>query len=117
MLTKQKSPSLPRNLALATSGELQIMFSRKSKSAIPPLFDGPEVLSSASDKAKLFPINFFNNSDLDDSGFSLPSFSCRTDLKLHNNSVTTKMVKMVMRNLDSSKAPGLECIPVVALKN
>ena len=29
-----------------------------SKSAIPPLFSSPEVLSSASDKAKLFPENF-----------------------------------------------------------
>ena len=39
----------------------------KSKSAIPPLFNGPEVLSSASDKAKLFAKNFFKNSNLDDS--------------------------------------------------
>ena len=30
----------------------------KGKSAIPPLFNGPEVLSSASDKAKLFPESF-----------------------------------------------------------
>ena len=30
----------------------------KGKSAIPPLFNGPEVLSTASDKAKLFPENF-----------------------------------------------------------
>ena len=39
----------------------------KSKSAIPPLFNGPEVLSSASDKAKLFAKNFPKNSNLDDS--------------------------------------------------
>ena len=30
----------------------------KGKSAIPPLFNGPEVLSSASNKAKLFAENF-----------------------------------------------------------
>ena len=30
----------------------------KGKSAIPPLFNGPEVLSSASEKAKLFAKNF-----------------------------------------------------------
>ena len=30
----------------------------KGKSATPPLYNGPEVLSSASDKAKLFPKNF-----------------------------------------------------------
>ena len=33
----------------------------KGKSAIPPLFNGPEVLSSASDKAKLFAKNFSEN--------------------------------------------------------
>ena len=38
----------------------------KGKSAIPPLFNGPEVLSSASDKAKLFAENFSKNSNLDD---------------------------------------------------
>ena len=54
----------------------------KGKSAIPPLFNGPEVLSSASDKAKLFAENFFMNSNLDDSGISLPLFSSRTNLKL-----------------------------------
>ena len=46
----------------------------KGKSAIPPLFNGPEVLSSASDKAKLFPEQFCMNSNLDDSGISLPVF-------------------------------------------
>ena len=46
----------------------------KGKSAIPPLFNGPEVLSSASDKAKLFAKNFSKNSNLDDSGISLPVF-------------------------------------------
>ena len=43
----------------------------KGKSAIHPLFNGPEVLSSASDKAKLFAENFSLNSNLDDSGISL----------------------------------------------
>ena len=71
MLLKQKSPSLPRNLALETFGELLIVLN-KGKSAIPPLFNRPEVLSSASDKAKLFAKNFSKNSNLDDSGISLP---------------------------------------------
>ena len=86
----------------------------KGKSAIPPLFNGPEVLSSASDKAKLFAKNFSKNSNLDDSGISLPVFPSRTNLKLHNISITPKMVKKVITNLDSSKASG---IPVVVLKN
>ena len=80
----------------------------KSKSAIPPLFNGPEVLSSASDKAKLFVKNFSKNSNLDDSGTSLPVFPSRTNLKLHNISII---------HLHSSKAAGPDCIPVVVLKN
>ena len=47
----------------------------------------------------------------------LSFFSSRTNLKLHNISVTLKMVKKVMTNLDSSKASGPDCIPVVILKN
>ena len=81
------------------------------------LFNGPEMLSSASDKAKLFAENFSNNSNLDDSGISLPVFPSRTDFKLHNISVISKMVKKVIMNLDLSKASGPDCIPVVVLKN
>ena len=36
----------------------------KGKSAISPLFNGPDVLSSASDKAILFPENFSKDSNL-----------------------------------------------------
>ena len=72
----------------------------KTKSAIPPLFNGPEMLSSASDKAKLFAKNFPKNSNLDGSGIYLPIFPSRTNLKLHNISITPKMVKKVITNLD-----------------
>ena len=44
----------------------------KGKSAIPPLFNILEVLSSVSEEAKLFAKNFFKNSNLYDSGISLP---------------------------------------------
>ena len=67
----------------------------KGKSAIPPLFNGPEVLSSASDKAKLFAENFSKNSNVDDSGNS----------------------QKIITNLDLSKVSGPDCIPVVVLKN
>ena len=90
---------------------------KKGKSAIPPLFNRPEVLSSASDKAKLFAENFSLNSNLDDSGVSLPVFPSRTNLKLHIISVTPKIVRKVVINLDLSKASGPDCIPVVVLKN
>ena len=74
------------------------------------------MLSSASDKAKLFAENFSKNSNLDDSGISLPVFPSRTNLKLHNISVTPRMVKNIIMNLDSSNACGPDCIPVVVLK-
>ena len=51
------------------------------------------LVSSASDKARLFAKNVSVNSNLDDSGISLPVFPSRTNLKLHNISVTSKMVK------------------------
>ena len=89
----------------------------KGKSAIPPLFNGPEVLSSASDKAKLFAENFSVNSNLDDSGISLPVFSSRTNLKLHKIFVTPKMVEKVIMNIDLSKTSGPDCILVVVIKN
>ena len=89
----------------------------KGKSAIRPQFSGPEVLSSASDKVKLFAENFSKNSNLDDSGISLPVFPSRINLKLHNIFVTSKMVQKVIINLDLSKGPGPDCIPAVVLKN
>ena len=75
------------------------------------------MLSSTSDKTKLFAENFSKNSNLDDSGISLLVFPSRTNLKLQNISVTSKMVKKVIMNLDLSKAFGPNCILVVVLKN
>ena len=61
MLMKQTSPSLLRNLALGTFGELPIVFSTKTNL--------PYLLYS-----KLFAENFSKNSNLDDS-ISLYLFS------------------------------------------
>ena len=47
----------------------------------------------------------------------VPVFPSRTNLKLHNISITPKTVKKIITNLDSSKASGPDCIPVVNLKN
>ena len=85
----------------------------KGKSAISPLFNSPQVLSSASYKAQLFAENFSKYCNLDDPSISLPVFPTRTNLKLHNNYAIPKMVKKVIMNLDWSKASGLFCIPVV----
>ena len=89
----------------------------KVEYAITPLFNGPDLLSSASDKVKLFAKNFSKKSNRDDSGISWPIFSSRTNLKLHNISITRRMVEKVKTNLDSSKASGPDCIPLVVLKN
>ena len=68
-------------------------------------------------KQKLFTKNFPKSSNLDDLSISLHVFPCRSNLKLYNISVTPKMVKKVIMNLDSLKVSGPDCIPVVALKN
>ena len=117
MLTKQKSPLLPRNVAFGDFWRIANSVLSKGKSAIPPLFNKPDVLSSASDKAKLFAENYSLNSNLDDSGIFLRFFPSRTNLKLHNISVTLKMAKKVVMNLDLSKASGPDCITVVVPKN
>ena len=75
------------------------------------------MLSSASSKAKLFAKNFSKNSNLEVSSIPLPVFPSRTNLKLHNISITSSMVKKVITNLDSSKASVPDCILVVVLKN
>ena len=75
------------------------------------------MLSSASDKAKLFAKNISENFNLEDSGIPLPAFPSRTNLKLYNIYESPTMVEKVIMNLDSSKTSGPDCIPVVVLKN
>ena len=77
MLLKQKSTSQK----LGSRDFLRIANSvlNKGISAISRLFNGPEVLSSASDKAKLFAKNFSNNSHLDNSGISVPIFPSKAN--------------------------------------
>ena len=58
--------------------------------------------SSEYDKANLFARMFSKNYNLLDLGISLPVFHSRTNLKLHNISITSKFVKKVITNLDSS---------------
>ena len=64
----------------------------------------------------LSPKNFSENSILDDLGIYLPVFLSRTNLKQHHISVSPKMIKKVVPNLDSSKASGPDYILVVGLK-
>ena len=115
MPIKQKSPPLLRNLALGTFSELPIVFLAKVNRLY--LLYSTTRRCFLLHKVKLFDENFSKNSTPDDSGISLPVFLSRTNLKLHNISVTSKMVKKVIMNLDLSKASGPDCIPVVVLKN
>ena len=71
MLTKQKSIT-SQKLVSRDFWQIANNFLNKGKSAIPPLFTDPEVLSSASNKAKFFAKNFSKNSNLNDLGISLP---------------------------------------------
>ena len=114
---KTKESSTSQKLGSRDFWQIANSVLNKDKSAIPSLFNSLEVLSAASDKAKLFAENFSMTSNLDDSGISLPVFPSRTNLKLHNISVIPKMVRKVVMNLDFSKASGPDCIPVVVLMN
>ena len=85
----------------------------EGKSAILPLFNDPVLLSSASGKAKLFAKNVSKNSNVKGSVIYLPACPSRRNLRLHNHSVTPKMVK---KEPDSPKVSGPDLIPVVVLK-
>ena len=78
---------------------------KDGESAILFLFSASDVLSSASDKAKLLAKNFYANSNLDKSVNYLPVFSSRTYLKLHYFFVTPKVIKklieLVLKNCES----------------
>ena len=58
------------------------------------------MLPSAYHEAKLFPNSFSKNSNVDDLDVSLPAFPSRTNMKVHNISVTPKIVKKIIGNLD-----------------
>ena len=70
MLTKQESITSQK---LGSQDFWQIVNNvlNKGKSAIPVLFNSPEVLPS--EKGKFCAENFSKNSNLDDSGISLPA--------------------------------------------
>ena len=61
------------------------------------------MLSSASEKTKMFPEMSSKNSSLDDSGIYLPAFSSRINTTLHNILLTLDLVKKIIIDLDFSK--------------
>ena len=62
--TKTKESITSQKLGSRDFWQIANSVLKKGKSAITPLFNGPEVLSSASDKAKLFAKNLSKNSNL-----------------------------------------------------
>ena len=72
--TKTKKPITSQKLGSRDFWQIANSVLKKSKSAIPPPFNGSEVLSSASDKAKLFAKNFSKNSNLNESGYDFTCF-------------------------------------------
>ena len=88
----------------------------KGKYVILPLFNSLEVLYSASGKVLLLAENISRNSNLDDSSIPLPVLHFRANMKLYKISVTPKLVKRVITNLDLPKAYGPDSIPVVVLR-
>ena len=83
------------------------------RSSIPPIFNGPEVLSSSKDKAELFSNIFSTNSTLDDSGHAVPEFPLRTNKVLDSCCITPAKISSIISNLDASKATGPDGIPVI----
>ena len=99
MLLKQKSPSFPGNLALATFGELLTVFSTNVNMLY--LLYSMDEMCLTGVLANLFAKSYSKNSNLDESGIALPVFPSRTNLKLHNIFITPKMVKKVITDLNS----------------
>ena len=119
MVIKQKSLSLPGNLALGTFGEFLVVFSTKVNllHLVYLLWNSPEALSSASDKAKFYLLKTFLRMLILMTQVPLYLFSF---LELIWNCiilVIPKFIKNFTTNLDLSKASDPDCVPVVVLTN
>ena len=99
---------MKQNLADVTFGGLLLVFS----TSIPSLFNGLEVLPSASDKVNLRAENVSKNS----SAYCLLSL-LDLILNLHNIPVTPRLVKKVIIVLHSSMVCGPDCIWMMVLRN
>ena len=104
MLIIQKSLSRPRNMTLGTFGELLTVFSTKLNllhilySMVPRCCLLHLIMQNCLQKTFLGTLILMTQ-------------------KLHNISVTPKMVKKVITNLDLSKMSGPDFVPMVVLKN
>ena len=115
--TKTKEPITSQKLGSRDFWRIANGLLNNGKSAIPILFNGLEVLSSASNKENLLAKNFSKKYNIDYSGISLPVFPSKVNMKMHNISITSEMVKKVIKNLGSSKASSPDCTPLVVVQN
>ena len=83
---------------------------------MPPLFNGPDVFTSAKDKANLFAGKFSANSTLDDTLHSIPDFSAPTEQEIFSMKSTVRMVANTICELDVAKATDPDCILSYVLK-
>ena len=116
MLIKQKSPSLPRNLALETFGELPIVFLTKVNLLYLCYSTAWSCYVLHLIKQYCLLKTFLRTQIL----MTLVSLYLFFLLKLTWNcimEILCKMVKKLIRNLDLLKVSGPDCIPVVILKN
>ena len=88
----------------------------KGKSVIPPLSNGPEILSSSTSKAQLLGKKFASNSTIDCAGIEPPVIPRRTETTISRVFVTPRLVRAIILDLDVAKASGPDSIPVIVLK-
>ena len=89
----------------------------RGTSSIPPLFNGPEVLTSSKDKANVLAERFAANSTIQEGEHTLPCFPLRTECVVPKPIITPKNITTIIHSLDSSKATGPDGIPIVVLKH
>ena len=94
MLIKPKNLRIFQNLGSRDFWRIANSVLNKGKSAIPPLFNGQRCCLLHLIRQNCL-LKTFLRTNLDDSGISSPVFFSITNFKLHNISVTPKMVKKV----------------------
>ena len=86
-----------------------------AKCSIPPLFNGPWVLTSSKDKANLFARKFSANFTLNDTMHILPDFPSQTEQKIFTMKITVRMVaNAICEHVDKVTCPDI--VPSNVLK-
>lgn len=89
----------------------------KGKTTVTTVINGPEVISSSTDKAKIFASIFTSNSTLDNKGQRLPNFPRQTEHDLSNILISVREVSGLIKSLNPAKATSRDNIPIIVDKN